>query len=376
MKRSMIFRKLPNSIKKINYYSMKSSIVISILFFNLFFANLLNAQIDMEQIIKDALNAHIAAKPVINLFNAQVEKKQDYVTSGYYQLVYEADIAHWEGKDSLAYKKLQAAESACNLLNQYKEMELYIILLFENKNLDRAIYYMEKLAMEYGKSPYQIHVEGGELGKNKDSIFVRNLLAEYPALNDSILPAIIQKYNEFYTPEREKLSAEWMDILNSDQAVREDFEIKKETNYLEAEKNMKETDIKNAGLFFEILKKYGYPNIKRYGEKNAGLFFDPLIMHISDHFNIEEMILQYVHAGECEPDLYGIIIDRKDIFFRREKCSYAAYNNIKDEQIADIDHLDERRLAIGMPTREMKKKRNELLTNIYEKENRYPVRNQ
>jgi hypothetical protein len=352
---------------------MKTNLIFSILVFEILCINMLYAQIDTAQIMKDGINEYIAAKPIVNLFNAQVETKQNYIASGYYQLVYEADIAHWEGNDNLAYEKLQAAENTCNLLNRfpYREMELYIILLLKNKNLDKVIHYMEKLASEYGKNPYQIHVEAGGLGKNKDTIFVRNLLAEYPALNDSVLPAIIQKYNEFYTPEREKLIAELKDMSESDQAVRT------ETNFPESEKNMKETDIQNANRFFEILKKYGYPNLKRYGERNLYMLSNGMIMHISDHFNIEEMILQYVQAGECEPELYGLIIDRKDFFFRLRdgKCLYAAYTNTGDDLIIDIDRVDERRMTIGMPTREMERKRNELLMKKYEEENHNPARN-
>jgi hypothetical protein len=42
-------------------------------------------------------------------------------------------------------------------------------------------------------------------------------------------------------------------------------------------------------------------------------------------------------------------------------CLYAAYDGTKEDQIIDIAHLDARRMAIGMPTREMHKKRHELI---------------
>jgi hypothetical protein len=291
---------------------------------------------------------------VVNLLNAQDLQNKDYISSGYYQLIYEADIAYLEGNDSLAYVKLQEAEKTCPLLNQsiYNEMDLYSKLLLQNKDFGKAIYYMEKLATEYGAMPVQTF-----LALEKDSVFANSLLREYPLFKDSVLPAIIQKCNEFYTIIPKELIAELTEMTTADQKIREDSE-----NYTA----FHTTDTINSMRFFELVKKGGYPNMKQLGSNNFKLIhgIHTMVMHISDYYNIEEMILQYIRNGECEPDLYGIIIDRKIMMVRGERNQrslYAAYENTEKEKIIDFAHLDDRRMAVGMPTMEMERKRNELI---------------
>jgi hypothetical protein len=72
-----------------------------------------------------------------------------------------------------------------------------------------------------------------------------------------------------------------------------------------------------------------------------------------------------VHKGECPPDIYTSIIDRK-MMETHKNLFYATFNNVPDNRIADIEHLDERRLSIGLPTWEMEKKRNELIDKKHE----------
>jgi hypothetical protein len=299
----------------------------------------------------------------LNSLYAQDTCKCDYIDSGYYQLIYEAEIAYLEENDHLAYEKLQQAEKTCTLLNQtfYREMEKYGMLLLKNENFDKAIHYMEKLATEYGIMPgYILSV------LEKDSVLTSNLLMKYPAFNDSILPAIMQKCNEFYTPECKQLVAELTDILKSDQDVRIYSEKANETAFAA---KLEKTDTLNAKRFFEIIKKQGYPTMKQYGDNmSLSIGINELILHISDHCDIKEKMLQYVREGKCDPLLYGVIVDRntkiRSLMLtqgREGKIVYAAYDNAKDNEIVDIEHLDERRIAIGMPTREMYKRRVKLI---------------
>jgi hypothetical protein len=299
----------------------------------------------------------------INSLQAQDTCKCDYIASGYYQLVYEAEIARLEGNDRLAYEKLQQAEKTCTLLNQplYHEMELYSRLLLKNEDFDKSIHYMEKLATEYGKMPDNILFILDE-----DSVLKNDLLLKYPAFDDSILPAIMQKCNDFYTPERKQLIAELTEMTKIDQEVRGKRNMKINPEDDPAYIILKQTDSINAKHFFEIVKKYGYPNMKRFGDnfQNMRLLagIQVMIVHISCSFNIEEMILQYVRDGECEPNLYGFIIDKGILEGKWKKNSlYGIWENVRDDKIIDVLHLDERRIAVGMPTREMENKRNELI---------------
>jgi hypothetical protein len=49
-----------------------------------------------------------------------------------------------------------------------------------------------------------------------------------------------------------------------------------------------------------------------------------------------------------------------------KKCLYAGYDNTPDSQFIDIEHLEERRMAVGMPTWEMRKNRIELIKRQHE----------
>jgi hypothetical protein len=298
---------------------------------------------------------------------AQNTTKPDYITSGYYQLVYEADIAHLEGNDDLAFEKLSEAEKCCPLLNQlmYSEMELYSSLLVKKRMFTQALYYAEKLATEYGS----LSILFNDL--EDDSLLLNELLVEYPAFIDSIVPSLLSKCDGFYTPEREVLLEELSGMCERDQTVRVGWETarKDSLEFAAVRQRMKQVDTENAKRIFEIIDQYGFPGLKLLGNKNPHLptGIPGMFMHISDHEKIEDIILQFVRDGECPPDLYATIIDRKTMLVKGKKtCIYAAYSNTTDDQIIDIAHLDERRLSIGMPTREMEKKRKELFDKKHE----------
>jgi hypothetical protein len=72
------------------------------------------------------------------------------------------------------------------------------------------------------------------------------------------------------------------------------------------------------------------------------------------------MLLRFVREGKYEPSSYGFFVDRK-MLDKHKKFIFAIYKSTEDNKIEDIENLDKRRLSIGMPTREMENKRNELL---------------
>jgi hypothetical protein len=288
----------------------------------------------------------------------------DYFTSGYYQIIYESDMAKWKDNDDLAFQKLQEAEKVCPLIEQefYHEISNYTEQLIKRGHYDKALYYIEKLASEYGKMPF---VALGNL--YEDSLIMLDFNSK-TNFQDSIFPILFEKYQNFYTPVKKRLIEELIFICKTDRKVREDSE---KDDSLEKFYQMEETDEQNASRILEIIKEFGFPNLKLYGYDNQLSLFglSALFLHISDVRNIEDTVLQWVKQGECSPSLYGLIIDRKTMLVQGTKKSlYAAYSNTKDEQIEDIEHLDERRMSIGMPTWQMEKRKNELLSKKQEEE--------
>ncbi|MDR1198013.1 MAG: hypothetical protein LBK94_03220 [Prevotellaceae bacterium] len=304
----------------------------------------------------------------VSLLTGQSEHKSkcDYIASGYYQLVYEAEIAYLEGNDSLAFAKLQEAEKRCPLINQptSKEIELYCRLLMKNRQFDKAIAYMDTLANKYGTFPVNVLIDIGQ-----NDILSKELLKEIPDFYLSEMPRLLQESEwYYYLPQRNFIIDTLTDICAIDQNVRKERNLDS-VNW----DKMKETDILNYKRLFQLIDKFGFPNTKLYGCANVKMQerLGALLMHITDHKDIADTILQFVREGQCEPGFYGIVIDRKILpksLMENGKPMYlyAGFSNITDDEIIDIEQVDERRTAIGMPTREMERKKIELLTKRYE----------
>ncbi|MDR2650913.1 MAG: hypothetical protein LBC68_01175 [Prevotellaceae bacterium] len=293
------------------------------------------------------------------------KSKCDYIASGYYQLVYEAEIDCLEGNDSMAFAKLQEAEKRCPLINQFqsKEIELYCRLLMKNRQFGKAISYMDTLANKYGKFPVEVLFDIGN-----DDALSKDLLNEVPDFYLSEMPRLLKESEwYYYLPQRTSIIDTLTDIFASDQNVRKEMKY----DASDSEK-LRETDITNYNRLFQLINNFGFPNMKLYGcanikmEENLGA----LLMHIADHKDIADTILQFVRDGLCEPDLYGMVVDRNimvklQIEKGKSMCLYCPFINTIDDEIIDIEYLDERRTAIGMSTRTMQQKRSELLTKRY-----------
>lgn len=300
---------------------------------------------------------------LIQSIHAQDSTSYNYIESGYYQLIYEADIAYLEGNDDLAFEKLQEAERRCPLLNQldYQEMDLYATLLMKRKEFDKALHFIDRLATEYGIYP-KTYID---LFYAEDSL-LDELLVEFPDFNDSIFPSILNKKNDFYTPERMALIERLTEMVEKDQNVRIGWEDAQKDPIEKAalRERMIEVDSLNLIALFDIMDNYGFPNNKMFGDKY--LMLDVLFVHNFYNEILKEKVLQYIRDGECPPYIYGFMIDRNSLE-TRTKFVYGIYDNASDGEIIDIEYIDERRKAIGMPTREMEKMRKKLLLKeLYE----------
>ncbi len=301
--------------------------------------------------------------PVLAL-HGQDNSATDYITSGYYQIIYEASISHLEGNDSLSYKKMQDAEKLCPLINQqeYMELDLYVSLLFKYENFSKALLYMNKLATEYGTlAQVLIKIEN-------DSLLYTKLLNYYPNFKNSILPNILEKNAAFYTQERKEIIRQLTEIINKDQSVRMKLMNTIETSPKDSvaitaiKLEMHETDRQNQIQFLSIIDQYGFPNTRLIGMNSIFVLhrIRGIVMHFFDNERLEELLIKYVREGKCEPDIYAGFIDKR-MLEKRKKHIYGVFSNAKKDQIFDPEYLDRRRVFIGMPTLEMEQKRNKLL---------------
>jgi hypothetical protein len=278
-------------------------------------------------------------------------RKCDYITSGYYQLVYEAEIAYLEGNYSLAFAKLQEAERLCPLISQShsREIDLYCCLLMQNRQFDKAISYMDTLAVVYGTFPARVSVD-----LEKDSILAKDLLASKPDFYNKIFPELWTKSESFYTPERDSLVKILNTMSENDQKVRIDTPF----NY----KKMKQIDSVNKIKLLQIIEKYGFPNLSLYGNKDPYLFsrITAMCVHFWEDKEFGKMLLRFVREGKCEPYIYGFFVDKK-MLEKHKKYIFWIFGDIKKGEIKNFKNLNKRRISIGMPTREMEQRRNELI---------------
>ncbi|MDH6353755.1 hypothetical protein M2132_000072 [Dysgonomonas sp. PH5-45] len=292
------------------------------------------------------------------------QEKPNYITSGYYQFIYQADSALWEANEDLAFSKYQEAENVMPLLHQshYFEMNKYVDLLVKRGYYDKALFYVNKMIDEYGDIP-EFLLSGDSLVQN--FIHKSNI--------DVSEAALYARYQAFYTPERMALVNEINEMYYNDQRIRKtENEWEKETSgeFMDRIQEMSRIDEYNAKRILEIIEEYGFPDAKLLGiwnlretVHNAEIIFH----HISKKVDIDSLLLAAVEEGKLSPQRLGVIRDYNtyivDSALTKRYSIYATYEGTKDEDIVDIENLDKRRLAIGMPTRAMENKVKVLMKN-------------
>ncbi len=286
--------------------------------------------------------------------HAQSQQTINYITSGYYQLIYEADLAFLSGKKDLAYKKIQQAEATCPLIEQimYYEISRYVQLLCENKEYDKVVDYIFILVEKYGYSVEKVEQLCAKM-------------QEYINF-DQLKPKLSILYRSFYNKVDVELVAKLNDMVTQDQTVRTGGNERRfDKDFIQA---MQKTDSINELQIKEIFKKYGYPNLKLIGYRNAGVLssLKTMLIHFNDTSYFNNILLGYVRIGECSPEVLASFVDsRRRMETRMDKYIYRIYSNVSDAEVWDIKNLDNRRLSIGMPTVEMSQKRDSLIRSIY-----------
>ncbi|MDH6355972.1 tetratricopeptide (TPR) repeat protein [Dysgonomonas sp. PH5-45] len=298
--------------------------------------------------------------PFISVCTGFAQENPDYITSGYYQLIYEVNIADSEGNRELAFSKLQQAEQACPIIQQdaYHEMSLYAELLIEKGDYEKALKYITKLVGDYGCNPASFdEFDEWVTPDFKEKVNWKSQLKQLKVL-----------YDNFYTPEREELAKKIKKITEIDQKPRLAISKQREgealtPEELESIESWRKTDSINRVEMVEIFKKYGYPAQRVIGSKNVFTIMrlTALFLHVSDGEDISDLVLKSVRLGQCSPSLYGLIMDRKNGFYKDNDSTYASAANAEIDNNPDhIAKINARRLAVGMPTIEMSKQETEI----------------
>lgn len=279
----------------------------------------------------------------------------DYIQSGYYNLIYEADIAYLSGDKEVAYKKIKEAEALCKLIEQpiYYEISRYIELLCKQNKFNKATYYITILVREYGYSIVSF--------EQKDYFQILCVHIDW----DELKTTLTRLNEEFYSQVDTNLVKELKNMCKEDQAIRKEWNAAHTAENLQ---KMNKTDSINEIRIKEIFDQYGYPNERLIGHNNT-LFWpgiNTMLMHFQDTVYFPKMLLQFIKNGLCPPTVLGDFIDSQcRIKTNKNRFIYGIYNNVTDDEIWDIGNLDKRRQAIGMSTMEMQHHRDSLMKIRY-----------
>ncbi len=120
------------------------------------------------------------------------------------------------------------------------------------------------------------------------------------------------------------------------------------------EKLQTANDKKNAQLIAWTISHYGYPSLQKIGLWGNNDIFMPMgnmLNHMASTNNIlypyfKEKILHYVKTGECTPDDYAAMIDKR-AFIEGRGQEYGTFSNML---ISDSVKVNNNRKKIGMPS--------------------------
>lgn len=279
------------------------------------------------------------------LFSQKNKKEYDYIKD-YYQFVYEANYNYEIGMDTLAYNLLKKAESNCPLLNQFGIYELATLAELSvkfNKHND-ALNYIELLLKKFGyKFSYFEHrsifdplsgkSKWKKLKKNSEKIHQEYLkTVNFPLRNE--IKSIMAKDQEV----RLRGIIDWKEVDSIDRIHEDRLKI--------------------------IIKDFGYPDENIIGNPNFveddnPLDISALIMHIKDIDYWKPVFLDLIRRGKAPADIYGNLVD--SLQRQTGMYYYGIYQNITSDRIIDFDKIDERRIAVGLSTWDLREKMNEIM---------------
>jgi hypothetical protein len=128
--------------------------------------------------------------------------------------------------------------------------------------------------------------------------------------------------------------------------------------YIEKQQSL--NDGKNAKLFVWTFNKYGFPSLQKiglWGNNNIFMPMGNILNHMAgldnkDYPYFKEKLFEYLKTGECTPEDYAGMIDKR-AYIEGKNCIYCTFSNSK---IPDSTIVNKNRKAIGMPTLKHSKK--------------------
>lgn len=252
---------------------------------------------------------------------------KNYNYFNYYPKVYEADsLMLFAKNNNQAFKKYKQIFKTYPPKNTelYDEYENYIKLGYKlNKNFG-------------GRKSVEnlIKINAGWWKYKKD---------------DSILNKIYKKYS-FVENQINSVISTWNSSLNHN-LIDSISIIKKRDQLYRGKKEQEKQDKINENSLITIFETFGYPNYSKIGaisSEGKSLNIISVINHMSASTNynyFEKKLLDFVKTGECEPNIYAMLVDRKNSLTNSE-TKYGVWA----KKITDTVLVNKNRKSIGLPS--------------------------
>ncbi|MDC6386305.1 hypothetical protein PP180_13050 [Muricauda sp. SK9] len=269
--------------------------------------------------------------------NSPVEQEntEDYLSSGYYEVVYKADSLFLTRNYRQSFELLHGLFQKMEPINMYiyYELETYTASAYKVGNKEIAYENLQNLVSEHGLTWRQI---------KKDSIL--SSIALESGLDSLRFMQMRKTYEATIN----------MDLREQIRQMKRSDQLYRGKSYMENLEKQDSIDISNGRALKVIFEKYGYPGKELIGHSTAEerVMMDPILLHMKDsvmeHYFLPKL-LEFVKKGTCDPKTYGAVADKLTMMKSLDQSRFYGTFRGMDERLPPVEVLNRNRKSIGLP---------------------------
>lgn len=289
------------------------------------------------------------------IFSCQTDNKSDcnYI-SDYYQIVYKADLEFETQNYEKAFELYKEAFNSCHAKNTLTYNEI--------GKFTESSAIIEKFEITYEYAKKQI-LNGIELNRFEN--------------NDNFSEFLISEFGQKLVSEYNDLRKEFE--YNADFKLRDELILMKYADQMYRGNNYQKNISKQDSIdnlhekrLIEIFESIGYPTDKITGPNTMDYAVDVglLLLHTDDSIRMNYFVpkvKEFVKNGTASPRTLGTMIDQYHLYNGEPQIygTYRAQGGGYANMIDDLKKVDSNRISIGLPTLELKEKKDSLMRVKY-----------
>ena len=285
---------------------------------------------------------------ISTVVSCQTDKKTDcnYITD-YYPIIYEADLEFEAENYEKAFELYEVAFNSCKAKNTPTYNEI------GNFAASSAILGKFDITYEYAKKQIQNGLELNRFQNN--SAFDKFLSSDY---------------GKKFISEYDNLRKDFID--NADLKLRDELIAMRDADQIYFRSNNPEVKEKQDSIdqlhekrLIEIFESIGYPTDEMVGphSRNFKVDLEILLLHTKDSIRMNYFIpkvKEFVKNGTASPKTLGRIIDQYYLYNGEPQIYGTIQNGEVSNPINDLEKVDSKRVSIGLPPLELRKKKDSI----------------